>query len=90
MKRRLALAALAFCACSHAAQPAEYVVTLAPGANEKTLREVYGRFGIKALKPLANNVYIVTLLDDPGLVAMDKARNADVTAVQRNQRYRRY
>ena len=92
MNRRLALAALAFCACSQAAEPAEYLVTLAPGADEKTLCEVYGRFGIKSVKPLPNNVFVVTMRDDPGLAAMEKARQGNelVKAVQRNQRYRRY
>ena len=92
MKRRHVLAALAICACAQAAELAEYLVTLAPGADEKTVREVYGRFGIKAIKALADNVYLVTMAHDPGLAAMDKAREGHelVRAVQRNQRYRRY
>lgn len=92
MKRRLVLAAIAFCAHSQAAGPAEYLVTLAPGADENVVRDVYGRFGIAALKPLPDNVYVVTVRHDPGLAAMENARQGSdrVRAVQRNQRYRRY
>lgn len=90
MNRRDVLAALALGAWS--LELAEYLVTLAPGADEKTVHEVYGRFGIKAVKPLPNNVYLVTITHDPGLPAMEKAREGNdlVRAVQRNQRYRRY
>ena len=93
MNRRIVLAALAMGVCgARAAEMAEYLVTLAPQTDEKTVREVYGRFGTRAIKPLPGNVYLVTLLHDPGLAAMEKARegNGLVRAVQRNQRYRRY
>lgn len=92
MNRRRALATMALLACSmaHAVMPAEYLVTVAPGGNEKTVRDVYARFGIKSVKALGNDVYLVIVQHDPGLAAMAKAQDERIKAVQPNQRYRRY
>ena len=101
MKRRRVLAgfavALVAYGCGHplgnAAQDAvagEYLVTLAPGADAKAISDVYGRFGVKRVQPIGNNVFLVALADDPGLAAMEKlaAANRAIRAVQPNHRYR--
>lgn len=70
--------------------PGAYLVTLADGAQYQAITDVYGRFGIKDRKDLGNNVYLVTLTEDPGLSAMEKLRGANtlIKAVQPNYRYR--
>jgi hypothetical protein len=95
MKRRdvLAFGLMLFAGASGAqrARPAEYLVTVAPGADEKAIRDVYGRFGIKAIKALPKDVYLVTLAEDPGPAVMDSLRERSplIQAVQPNYRYRR-
>jgi hypothetical protein len=68
----------------------EYLVTLAPTAEASAITDVYGRFGIKSMKGLGNNVFLVTFIQDPGQAAMDKLRagNVQIKAVQPNYRYR--
>ena len=70
--------------------PREYLVTLAPRADVKTISDVYGQFGIKGIKDLGNNVFMVTLTEDPGPASMEKLRgeNAQIRAVQPNFVYR--
>ena len=68
----------------------EYLVTVAAGADVKAIADLYGRFGIKGIKDLGNNVFLVTLTEDPGPEAMEKLRggNAHIKAVQPNYVYR--
>ena len=70
--------------------PGEYLVTLAADAAVNAIADLYGRFGIKGIKELGNNVFLVTLIEDPGLEKMEKLRggNAHITAVQPNYVYR--
>ena len=70
--------------------PGEYLVTLAEGADGKVIADLYGRFGIKGAKDLGNNVFLVTLAEDPGPDRMEELRgqNASVKAVQPNYVYR--
>ena len=79
-------------ACAATAQPTslagQYLLTLAAGADEKSIHDVYGRFGIRAITRVANNVFLVVLAQDPGLAAMEKLRSRDVEAVQPNYAYR--
>lgn len=65
-------------------------MTLASGAEEKAIRNVYGPLGITAIKQLANNMFLITVRDDPGLAAMEKMREGSrhITAVQPNYAYR--
>jgi hypothetical protein len=101
MNRRRALAgfagALIAYGCSHRAGGAaqdsvagEYLVTLAPGTDAKAISDVYGRFGVKSVRPIGGNAFVVVLGEDPGLAAMQKlaAANAAIKAVQSNYRYR--
>ena len=103
MNRRRAFAAALALACAsvigacapnaqsqQARQPGEYLVTLAADAGEKAIRDVYGRFGIKAIQALPKNVYLVSVAEDPGPAVMDDLRrsNALIKAVQPNYRYR--
>lgn len=96
MNRRRVLAAALALACAsaqgqQARQPGEYLVTLAPGADENAIRDVYGRYGIKAVKALPNDVYLVAVKDDPGPAVMQQVgqESALVKAVQPNYRYLR-
>lgn len=96
MNRRRVLAAALALACAsaqsqEARQPGEYLVTLAPGADENAIRDVYGRFGIKTIKALPKDVYLVTVAEDPGPAVMQQVglESALVKAVQPNYRYRR-
>jgi hypothetical protein len=70
--------------------PGEYLVTLVPGADSKAIAGLYGRFGIKGIKDLGNNLFLVTLTEDPGPAKMEELRgqNALVKAVQPNFVYR--
>jgi hypothetical protein len=70
--------------------PGEYLVTLIPGAESKVIADLYGRFGIKDMKDLGSNLFLVTLTEDPGPAKMEELRgqNAQVKAVQPNFVYR--
>lgn len=70
--------------------PGEYLVTLAQGADVAAISEVYGRLGIKQIKPLTADVYLLTVRDDPGpdTMAMLRKRDARLKAVQPNFVYR--
>lgn len=70
--------------------PGEYLVTLAADANKKAIADLYGRFGIKSVKDLGNNLFLVTLTEDPGPEVMEKLRgkNTFIKAVQPNYIYR--
>ena len=80
-------------ACAQSRQtrvPGEYLVTIASGAEENAITDLYGRLGIRAIKPVGNRVFLVTLTDDPGLATMQKLREGSrhITAVQPNYSYR--
>jgi hypothetical protein len=68
----------------------EYLVTLAARAEVKAIADLYGRFGIKDIKDLGNNVFLVTLTEDPGPATMEKLRGeiARIKAVEPNFVYR--
>jgi hypothetical protein len=70
--------------------PGEYLVTLVPGADTKAIAGLYGPFGIKSIKNLGNNLFLVTLTEDPGPAKMEELRgqNSQVKAVQPNFVYR--
>ena len=68
----------------------EYLVTLAAGAEVRAIADLYGRFGIKNIKELGSNVFLVTLTEDPGPATMEKLRgeNVHIKAVEPNFVYR--
>ena len=68
----------------------EYLVTLVPGADQKVINGIYGYFGIKGIKDLGNNLFLVTLTEDPGPEKMEELskQNSQVKAVQPNFVYR--
>jgi hypothetical protein len=70
--------------------PLEYLVTVAEGAGEAAVREVYGRFGVERLERLAGHVFLVAFSEDPGLDRLEEARRQDarIRAVQPNLVYR--
>lgn len=70
--------------------PGEYLVTLAPGADARAIASLYGTFGIKSMKDLGNNLFLVTLTKDPGPAKMEELRgqNSQVKAIQPNFVYR--
>jgi hypothetical protein len=88
----IAIAGLAAgCAWSQQTRtPGEYLVTLAAPAEARAIADVYGRFGIRAIQPLGNDVFLVTLTEDPGPATMEKLRaeNARIKAVEPNLLYR--
>lgn len=69
--------------------PGEYLVTLAAPARVQAITDLYGRFGIKSLRNIAPNVYLMTLTGDPGPAVIEKLRagNVHIRAVEPNQRY---
>ena len=75
---------------SQARVPGEYLVTLVPGADVKVIAGLYGRFSIKSIKDLGNNLFLVTLTEDPGPARMEELRgqSAHVKAIQPNYTYR--
>lgn len=70
--------------------PGEYLVTVAAPAGAKAITEVYGRFGIQAIKEIAPGVFLVTLAEDPGPATMEALRKgaASIKAVEPNATYR--
>ncbi len=70
--------------------PGEYLVTLAAGADSKAIADLYGRFGVKTLRSLGRNVFLVSLTEDPGPARMEELRgqSAQIKAVQPNFVYR--
>jgi len=70
--------------------PGEYLVTLAARAEVKAIADLYGRFGIKNIKDLGSNVFLVTLTEDPGPATMEKLRgeNPHIKAVEPNLVFR--
>jgi hypothetical protein len=70
--------------------PGEYVVTLAAGADVKAISDLYGRFGIKGTRDLGQDLFLVTLIDDPGPARLEelRGRSAQIKAIQPNFVYR--
>jgi len=70
--------------------PGEYLVTLAAPAEVEAIVSVYARFGIRSIRHLGSNVFLVTLAEDPGPATMEKLRaeSAQIKAVEPNFRYR--
>jgi hypothetical protein len=70
--------------------PGEYLVTLAAPAEVKAIADAYGRFGIRGIERLGDNVFLVTLTEDPGPATMEKLRAEDarIRAVEPNLLYR--
>jgi hypothetical protein len=66
--------------------PGQYIVTLAPGADVKAITGLYGRFGIKDVRDLGQNNFLMILTDDPGLSALEELRgnDASIKTVQPN------
>lgn len=66
--------------------PGEYLVTLAARGSVKAIVDLYGQFGIKGIRDLGHNVFLVTLTADPGPARMEQLRgeNAHIQAVQPN------
>lgn len=77
-------------ASQHSRVPGEYLVTLAAPPRVQAITDLYGRFGIKSLKEIAPNVYLMTLTEDPGPAAIEKLRagNVHIRAVEPNLIYR--
>jgi hypothetical protein len=50
----------------HARVANEYLVTLAPDADDGIITRYYGRFGIKYLRVLAGETFLLILSNDPG------------------------
>jgi hypothetical protein len=71
--------------------PGEYLVTLTKGSDIKAITDLYGRFGIKSTKDLGNDIFLVTLKEDPGPIKMEELskQNTSIKAVQPNFVYRK-
>ena len=69
--------------------PGEYLVTLAAPARVQAIPDLFGHFGIKSLKEIAPNVFLMTLAEDPGPVAIEKLRagSVHIRAVEPNLVY---
>lgn len=70
--------------------PGEYLVTLTVPPDARVIRDVYGRFGIKSIQELGSNVFLVTLVEDPGPETMVKLRaeHLRIKSVEPNFVYR--
>jgi hypothetical protein len=66
--------------------PGEYVFTLTPPGEVKAIADLYGRFGIKGIKAIGSNVFLVVLTEDPGPAVMEQLRRASahIRAVEPN------
>ena len=83
-------AAAGYAWSQQARAPGEYLVTLAAPADVKAIADVYGRFGIRGIERLGDNVFLVTLTEDPGPATMEelRAENAHIRSVEPNFLYR--
>jgi len=70
--------------------PGEYLITLAARADTTVIPDLYGQFGIKGIKALSDNVYLVTITNDPGPATMEKLgrQNTAIKKIQPNYVYR--
>jgi len=70
--------------------PGEYIVTLAEPADVKAISDLYGRFGIKEIRKLGANTFLLMVTEDPGPATMVSLRagSAGTKAVEPNYRYR--
>lgn len=70
--------------------PAEYLVTLAAGENERIIAEHFARFGIKNIQALGNNTFLLRITDDIGPEGMHAVIEQDTRfkAVQPNFIYK--
>jgi hypothetical protein len=68
----------------------EYLVTLAPGADAAVIESLFGPLGLKQVRSLGNDVYLVAFGEDPGPERLEalRAKDARVRAVQPNLTYR--
>jgi hypothetical protein len=67
--------------------PNEYLVKLAPDANEGVISEYYGRFGIKYVHELEDNeTFLLVLSNDPGPQEMGQLIRGEsrIKAIQPN------
>jgi len=66
--------------------PGEYLVSLAARGSVKAIVELFGQFGIKGIQDLGQDIFLVTLTEDPGPDRMEQlgGENAHVLAVQPN------
>jgi predicted alpha/beta hydrolase family esterase len=64
----------------------EYLVALAAGSDAKVIGDAYAQFGIKRTQDLGHNVFLVALMNDPGLGKVDELRKQYplIKAVQPN------
>jgi len=70
--------------------PGEYLITLVPGTDIKVIADLYGRFGIKGIRDLGSDTFLVIINEDPGPDTMKKlsGNNSRIKAVQPNVLYR--
>ena len=68
----------------------EYIVTLAASGDVKAVSDLYGRFGIKEVRKLGANVFLLILSEDPGPATMEslRANDARIQAIEPNYVYR--
>jgi hypothetical protein len=66
--------------------PGQYLVTLGPGADVKVIAAVFGRFGIRDIRDLGQDVYLMILTEDPGPAVLEelRGRDAHLKAIQPN------
>jgi hypothetical protein len=69
--------------------PGEYIVTLAASGDVKAVSDLYGRFGIKEIRKLGPDVFLLILTDDPGPATMDslRANSPRIKAIEPNYVY---
>jgi len=70
--------------------PGEYIVTLSAPSDVKAITDIYARFGIKDIKKLGVNVFLVKLGEDPSPATMESLRAGDarIRAIEPNYVYR--
>lgn len=68
----------------------EYLITLAAGADTNAIPDLYGQFGIKGIKALGDDVYLVTITNDPGPATIERLgwQNTTIKKIQPSYVYR--
>lgn len=70
--------------------PGEYIVSILPGTDAASLRELYAPYGVRAVSDMGNGYMLIKLTRDPGLAEIQQkgAASGKIKDVQPNFIYR--
>ena len=71
--------------------PHEYIITLSEN-NESIIKNSFNQFGISLIKHLGNNMFLLKLINDPGIdaIRLQTGNNKSIIAIQPNYKYKAF